>query len=161
LQLPFEEEEAFEKPVSCYSCVKETSMRTQTAFEKCAEPVIAQAREHWARKQARLDELIGIEDPDEAQVDLRVHCEPEANRYAVRAILPLPSATLTAEALDADVRKALDRVAELLAEAVQQHREGPPMESVIDEVEIASADSFPASDPPSWTHVTVSGPSNG
>ncbi|MGH7170317.1 MAG: hypothetical protein ACRELF_01400 [Gemmataceae bacterium] len=136
-------------------------MRTQAAFQKCAESVIAQVHEHWAIKKARLDELIGAEDPEETQLDLRVHCE-EANHYVVRAILHLPSATLTAEARDADVRKALDCMAERLAEAVQQHRGGGgPMASAIDEVEIASTDSFPASDPPSWTHVTVSGPSNG
>ncbi|HTU21467.1 MAG TPA: hypothetical protein VMG10_25745 [Gemmataceae bacterium] len=133
-------------------------MRTQAAFEKCAETVIAQVREHWASKTEQLDELIGAEDPQETPIDLRVHCEPEANRYAVRAVLPLPSATLTAEALDANVAKALDRVAELLAVAVQQHHSGAVLtERVIDEVEIASEDSFPASDPPSWTHVIVAG----
>jgi len=135
-------------------------MRTQAAFEKCAETVIARVREHWASKSARLDELIGAEDPQETQLDLQVHCESEANRYAVRAILPLPSATLTAEALDTEVVRALDRVAELLAAAVQQHRGGAvPMRNPIDEVEIASTDSFPARDPPSWTQVTVSGDS--
>lgn len=135
-------------------------MRTQAAFPKCSESVIAQVQKHWASKKARLDELIGVEDPEETQLDLRVLCEPEANRYAVRAILFLPSAMLTAETLDESVLAALDRVADLLAEAVQQHRGGTALTgSLIDEVEIASEDSFPASDPPSWTRVTVSGQS--
>lgn len=148
----------FAKPLPAIQAVKEKIMRTQTTCQKCPETVVSQVREHWAGRQACLDELIGAEDPAETQLDLRVQGEPEANRYAVRAILPLPAATLTAEAIDQDVTQALDRVAELLATAVQQHRGGGASSpSEADEVETASADSFPASDPPSWTHVAASG----
>jgi ribosome-associated translation inhibitor RaiA len=133
-------------------------MRTNIVFHNCAESVSSLVREHWVAKEAYLDELMAIEStsPEEARLDLHICCEAEANRFAVRAVLPLPSATLTAEALDENVRMALDRVAELLAQAVRRRRnETPSLAELIDEVEEASAGSFPASDAPAWTHVTT------
>jgi ribosome-associated translation inhibitor RaiA len=138
---------------------KEEAMRTNIMFEKCAKSVNSQVREHWAAREAYLDELMPTEIPEETQLDLHVHCEAEANRFAVRAVLPLPSATLTAEALDENVVMALDRVAELLAQAVRRRRDGTPsLVEMIDEVEEASEGSFPASDAPAWTHISVSSP---
>jgi hypothetical protein len=133
-------------------------MSTNIQFQKCAETAISQVREQWPQQETRLGELIGAERPEDVQLNLQVNCEEKAHRYDVRAILVMPSATLTAEALDENIASALDRVTDLLALCVRQHLgESEPMYDAIDPVEAASADSFPASDPPSWTQVSVLG----
>ncbi len=132
-------------------------MRTNIEFHNCPESEMALVQEHWLAKEADLDERMksGNVNPEEAQLDLHVCCEPWATRHSVRAVLSLPSAKLTAEALDEDVFSALDRVAELLSQ-VAQHQVGISSSAEgIDEVEGASADSFPASDAPAWTHIST------
>ncbi|MHB1425369.1 MAG: hypothetical protein ACYC3I_19540 [Gemmataceae bacterium] len=131
-------------------------MHTNTRFRNCAETVVSQVREHWASPESRLAELFAAARPEDAQLELLVDHAADADRYAVRAILALPSATLTAEAWEENVESALERVADRLAEEVRQHHEKmPPVTEAIDEVEEASAASFPASDAPSFTRTTV------
>lgn len=132
-------------------------MRTNIVFHNCVKTDIAQIRERWAAWEAHLDELMatGSGGSEETPLDLHVRCE-QKNRFAVRAVLPLPSVTLTAEALDENVLMALDRVVELLDHALPQHGGTPSYDELIDEVEEASAASFPASDAPAWTHVSIS-----
>lgn len=135
-------------------------MRTAFVFNECAEALKTQVRTYWATKQRQIEKLLPSEIPAEAPMDLVVYHDPQASLHDVRAVLPLPSATLTAEAVDADVQLALDRVAELLVrvarqeERIEQETAGAESEPV----DATSADSFPASDAPSWTALTASGP---
>jgi ribosome-associated translation inhibitor RaiA len=135
-------------------------MRTLIAFNECAEALKTQVRAYWVKKQPQLEALLSADVSEEHQLDLIVHHQPQSSRYEVRTVLQLSAGTLTAEACDSDIAAALDRVADLLMQAIQQGEQlAPPSPSEeMDCVDDTSMASFPASDAPSWTSVTSAGP---
>jgi hypothetical protein len=134
-------------------------MRTTTAFHECAENVQTEACSYWAAKEPLVEDSLLAGTSADAWLDMTVRYQPNTNRYEVRAVLQTPAATLTVDEADRDIRTALDRVTEALEQAVREsHPATPAWQPDADIVDATSADSFPASDAPSWTPVCLVGP---
>ena len=98
-------------------------MHITAVFHECAEILKDRVHTRWAEKQPRLEELLLHCESEEQQLDLTVRHQPQWNHYEVRAVLRLPTATLTIQEADQDVLAAVDHVADALERAVQRHAE--------------------------------------
>jgi RNA polymerase sigma factor (sigma-70 family) len=88
--------------------------------------VKSRLKTYWAKKLARLNELLVPYPPDLQEIRLTVsYHQPNSKRsyYEGRGIIQLPTGTLVAEATGEDPQAILDRIADTLAAEIKRHKE--------------------------------------
>lgn len=90
------------------------------------EPLTADLKSYWLKKQPRLEKLLVPYRPDLQDVRLTVHRHqqnPQRAWYEGRSVVHLPTGTLVAEANDEEPPPLLDRLADTLAREIKRHKE--------------------------------------
>jgi ribosomal subunit interface protein len=101
-------------------------MSTQLVFDGVDVAVKSRLKTYWAKKLARLKELLVPYPPDLQEIRLTVsYHQPNSQRsyYEVRGIIQVPTGTLVAEATGEDPQAILDRIADTLAAEIKRHKE--------------------------------------
>ena len=96
-------------------------MKTQWTFHQC-DRAKKHAREYWAKKTPRLERLLTSYGPDLKRVCLTLYHHTDRERWELRAVLHLPTGTLTVEDTSPTVTEAIDNVADKLASSIGRHK---------------------------------------
>lgn len=96
-------------------------MPASIVYHGCPDDVRRDVRDHWARKQARVERLLRGVPADERL--LRLTLRRPRERYEAHAVLDVRGAILVATAESEHLREALDAVADRLVREVRRHLE--------------------------------------
>lgn len=89
-------------------------------FLDCPAWIQDEIRAYWAEKQPRLERLLSAFPPERCH--LRVTVRQARGRWAARAALSIPTATLAARREAEDWSEALDGLADRLASEIRRHQ---------------------------------------
>ena len=96
-------------------------MKTQWTFHQC-DRVKKHAREYWTMKTQRLERLLTNYGPDLKRLCLTLYHHTDRELWELRAVLHLPTGTLTVEDTSPAVTEAIDNVADKLASSIGRHK---------------------------------------
>jgi RNA polymerase sigma factor (sigma-70 family) len=96
-------------------------MKTQWTFHQC-DRAKERARSYWSKKTQRLERLLANYAPDVKRVHLTLYHHSERAQWELRAVLHLPTGTLTVEDTSPTLNEAIDAVTAKLATSIGQHK---------------------------------------
>lgn len=96
-------------------------MKTQWTFHQCGR-IEKSARDYWAVKTQSLEWLLTNYDRDAKRVYLTLYHHAEPEQWELRAVLHLPTGTLTVEDTSSVLMEAIDKVADKLVSGIGRHK---------------------------------------
>jgi len=98
-------------------------MKTEWTFRRLNQKMKDELRDYWAKKESRLERLVGRFPDAFRDLTLAVARQTAPDRLAVRAALHLPTRTLVAEVVEREPNAALDKLCDVLAGEIKRHRD--------------------------------------
>lgn len=96
-------------------------MEMRWTFHQC-DRAKAHAREYWAKKTQRLARLLTNYGSDVKPVNLTLYNHAEQVQWELRAVLHLPTGTLTVEDTSPTLNEAIDNLTDKLASSIGRHK---------------------------------------